>query len=106
MGERLAIEADRIAAVLLADGNWHPVKPSSFEIGTYQFKAGDRTVLGGGAASRLSELGTTWRNPAGDEWFACPLSSILAVRYTTRSHPTKNAVATAANPSGTGPVRA
>ncbi len=59
MGERLAIKADRIAAVLLADGNRHPVKPSSFEIGTSQFKAGDRTVLGGGAASRLSELGAT-----------------------------------------------
>jgi hypothetical protein len=70
MDDRLEIDTNQIAAVLLTDGKWHPVKPASFEIGTYQFKAGNRIVPGAGAAARLSELGATWRSPVGDDWYA------------------------------------
>jgi hypothetical protein len=45
MGERLAIEADRIAAVWLADGNWHPVKPSSFESGTTWTVSSEKRIV-------------------------------------------------------------
>jgi len=76
----LAIETKRIEAILLRDGKWHHVAPGSFDLSTYQFKQGDRQVLGGGGATGVSEVGATWIGTEDQLRYACPLSSIVAVK--------------------------
>ena len=84
----LAIDVDRVAAVLLADG-WHKVDfdekgVSSFALDAYEFirehgqgKAPD--LLHGGGQSDVCAIGATWLEK--DASFYCPLTSVLAVRY-------------------------
>ena len=89
----LAIDIDKVEAVLLADG-WHYVKGKSFGIDTYDFVEGKNAqgdfvvVLGGGVCEGVVSIGAMWREeplPESDplrEVFtvACPLTSILALR--------------------------
>jgi len=79
----LAIEIDNIAGVLLRDG-WHEVVEKSFTIDAYEYvhqQEGDRELLvGGGTVAGVSSTGAAWRE-AGGGWVACPVPSILAVKY-------------------------
>ena len=77
--------AGKIGAVRLGDRKWHAVKEGTFDIGSYEFRAGNRLVLGGGGAADISETGATWDDPHDGERYTCPLSSILAVKYRSRS---------------------
>lgn len=77
----LAIETRTIQAILLTDGKWHHVADASFDLSTYQFKKGDKMVLGGGGATGVSEVGATWIDLEEGSRYGCPLSSIVAVRY-------------------------
>ena len=79
----LSIDATKIAAVLLNDGKWHRVKEGSFDLVSYEFREGNRSVLGGGGAAGISESGARWEEPEDGDHYACPLSSILAVKYRT-----------------------
>lgn len=81
----ISIDTGKISAVLLGDGKWHAVKEGTFDIGSYEFREGTRLVLGGGGAAGISETGATWDDPQDGERYACPLSSILAVKYRSRS---------------------
>ncbi len=77
----LAIDTLRIKAVLLADGKWHAVKDASLNLDMYEFKEGDKLLLGAGGATVVSEMGARWQESKRGERLACPLSSILAVKY-------------------------
>lgn len=84
----LAINVDRVVAVLLADG-WHEVGPlnrndtrSSFIIDAYEYVTS--------RPPRDDDAPPVWRNddPAfafaeadGEHWVVGPLAAILAVRY-------------------------
>lgn len=37
----LAINTQKVTAVLLSDGNWYDVEPGSFDLDAYEFFAGD-----------------------------------------------------------------
>lgn len=87
MSGNTAIETHHITAVLLTDGRWHAVRAGSFRLETYQFDTGERVVLGAGMAGRGSELGAIWLGARACHQFACPLSSIVAVRYDPRFVP-------------------
>lgn len=74
----LAIDVDKVTAVLLADG-WHRVSDKSFAVDAYEFLSeGDveRRVREG-----VPSTGATWTEAqhAGTRFF-CPLTAILAVR--------------------------
>jgi hypothetical protein len=86
----LAIDVDEVTAVLLADG-WHKVAEESFDIDSYEFVAGSRTVHGGGD-SDVCASGFQFKErvrpdePGGSRGQAViirgPLSAVLAVRTT------------------------
>jgi hypothetical protein len=80
----ISIDTGKIGAVLLGDGKWHAVKEGTFDIGSYEFREGNRLVLGGGGAANISETGATCDDPHDGERYTCPLSSILAVNYRSR----------------------
>lgn len=81
MDPTIIVDVRRVAAILLGDGQWHAVEEGSFEVGTYEFKDGNRIVLGGGGAAGVSETGATWKLSVSGQRCACPLSSIVAVRF-------------------------
>lgn len=81
----ISIDTGKIGAVLLGDGKRHAVKEGMFDIGSYEFREGNRLVLGGGGATGISETGATWDDPQDGERYVCPLSSILAIKYRNRS---------------------
>jgi hypothetical protein len=72
----LAIQADDITAVLLADG-WHSVS-SGFDVDAYEFKLGSLLIHGGGT-NDVCGSGFVFTEPDGVRT-AGPLTSILAVR--------------------------
>jgi len=65
----LAIDIDRVTAVLLADG-WHQVEEESFVLDSYEYVY--RTEY---------DAGFLFKTTGGD-YIAGPLSAIQAVRYT------------------------
>ena len=75
------IDVADVEQVLLTDG-WHVVRDYSFDIDAYQFKEahGRRILAAGGAAEQVSPTGATWTEPDGAV-VACPLSSILAIKW-------------------------
>jgi hypothetical protein len=95
----LAIDVDRVKAVLLADG-WHAVEHQSFTLDSYEYiwyssaaeKAkGDFQTMHGGGRDGLCATGFSFATPPraghqGDEadvgdYIVGPLTAILAVRY-------------------------
>jgi len=77
----LAIDVDRVAEVLLPDGEWHKVGDTSFVIDSYEYVQGAETTFKGGQAKEvIPAAGASWTDPNGAVMF-CPLTSILAVRY-------------------------
>jgi hypothetical protein len=86
----LAINVDRVAAVLLQDG-WHKVADSggrsSFGMDAYEFvephpDKGRESIphLRGGQEKLVPATGAHWTEPDGAKVF-CPLTAILAVKY-------------------------
>ncbi len=77
----LALDIDRITAVLLADG-WHAVADYSFTIDAYEYLwgAADREpVLLGGQDRHITASGFQFRS-TGNDLISGPLTSVLAVR--------------------------
>ena len=78
----LAIDVDRVCAVLLNDG-WHPVENESFDIDAYEFvRNADgefaRPRLGGGQELLVPATGACWFEAG--FYVYCPITSILAVK--------------------------
>jgi hypothetical protein len=73
----LAIDADKVDQVLLADGVWHGVAGKSFD-------------LGGGQLTGSPSLWATWTDPDGFV-VACPVPAVLAVKTkkTDKPEPTR-----------------
>jgi len=71
----LAIDTDRVTAVLLADG-WHDVVDKSFNLDAYEFMWDGRLVGSGSSAT-----GYDFEEGNGSR-LAGPLTAIIAVRYT------------------------
>lgn len=80
----LAIDVDRITAVLLPDG-WHTVADQSFTIDAYEYlwnppgTRHDPDVLHGGGQSGVCASGFAFRSPD-ESTIAGPLTAIAAVR--------------------------
>jgi hypothetical protein len=82
----LAIDVDKVKAVLLADG-WHDVKDASFSLDSYEYlwygDGDDRRdpmiLLGGGDEPLIPARGFTFTT-TDDDLLSGPLTSILAVR--------------------------
>ena len=88
----LAIDLDTIMSVLLPDGKWHDVQDCSFDLDSYEFMHGERTIAGGGTVQGVSSTGAKWKEKG--EWYVCPLTSIIALRYRQDSAPKRQGVAT------------
>ncbi len=87
----LAINIDRVKAVLLQDGKWYDVQffkdgRSSFALDAYEYVEHhptnadkDRMPLGGGTEPLIPATGATWE---GDDkqTYCCPITSIVAVQ--------------------------
>jgi hypothetical protein len=75
-----------VLAVLLPDGTWHNVHEGSFSLEeSCQF-----TGFGQGKDRRIFERAATWTEQREGERYACPVSSIVAVRYKEVKQPTTN----------------
>ena len=97
----LAIDVDKVEAVLLSDGQWYEVQPfsdgrSSFALDAYEYvqhhptdNFKDQVLLRGGGENLLPATGATW-NGADGKTFYCPLTSIMAVRKRTQSAKPRN----------------
>ena len=73
----VVIDIKNVSAVLLQDG-WHTVKVGSFSVDeVYRY-----TGLGKGKDQRINGLVATWEdNIIIVERIACPIASVLAVKY-------------------------
>jgi hypothetical protein len=81
----LAIDIDKVTAVLLTDG-WHQVKDASFAIDSFEYlwyqRGGDRDpmiLLGGGDEPLIPARGFGFTT-TDDDNLSGPLTSILAVK--------------------------
>ena len=74
----LAIDINRVTAVLLADG-WHRVKDNSFAVDDYEFMRGNDAVVSSGQVQGVPPTGASWTEQTGSVVY-CPLTAILAVR--------------------------
>ncbi len=92
----LAIDVDKIAAVLLIDG-WHDVASSdgrsSFGMDAYEFlephpdpSKNPLMHLSGGQEKLVPATGAHWTEADGASVF-CPVTAILAVKYPARRTP-------------------
>lgn len=80
----LAIDVDKVVAVLLADG-WHDVEDHSFSLDSYEYVwwpkgADDSQVVHGGGQSDVCATGFEFYESAFIK-MAGPLTAILAVRF-------------------------
>lgn len=83
----LAIEIDKIDAVLLTDGTWYSVEVGTFTIDTYEFIAwpsqtardwGDPETVQPGGHGGITPVGFRFCSDKG--WIKGPLSSVMAIR--------------------------
>lgn len=70
----LAIRTDRIRSVFVA-GEWHDVRPLSFDMDEYEYVDDDGTLIFSGGS------GFTFTNDYTGDEIAGPTSSIQAVKY-------------------------
>lgn len=83
----MLIHIEKVSEVLLADG-WKPVKQdkedgnsfSSFDFDAYEFYSYRDAETGDYHMAYEGGVGASWTTPSGEK-IACPISSILAVRY-------------------------
>jgi hypothetical protein len=86
----LSIDVSKVTDVLLADA-WHKVLGTSFTVSVYDFVQqgpdGEVQTIFAGAVSdgHVARGGAAWQEQSGNKttWTGCPLTSVLAVRYTT-----------------------
>jgi len=74
----LAIDVERVAAVLLSDGDWHLVEGTSFHIDAYEYTC-DGELRHGGGENGICAAGFSFKTKAGN-YVSGPLSSVVAVR--------------------------
>jgi hypothetical protein len=73
----LAVQTEKVEAILLPDGKWYAVAEHSFTVSPYEFQAnGDASMKGA-----PGPLAATWKDNMGKR-FLCPMTALLAVRYT------------------------
>ena len=80
----LEIPASNISRVLLADGEWYEVQKGTIRFDTFSFVDDDDSVVGVEDGDGEPAIGMSFQL-TNHEFMACPVGSILAVRYT--SHP-------------------
>ena len=89
--QHLLVAAEKVAAVLLADG-WHRVAAGSFMVGPFGFSGGDdRGVLG----YRFEEISDTSLHASAT--LTGPLEAVLAVRQVASRRPVAAALPAFAN---------
>lgn len=76
----LAIDPHKVEAMLLPDGKWYAVADKSFTVDAYEFVEEGKTIASGGQGQGVPSTGGSWRDNMGKR-FACPLTAILAFRY-------------------------
>jgi hypothetical protein len=83
----LAIDVDKVEAVLLADGTWYSVQDASFTMDAYEYiwwpndtarERGDFEILHGGGAGGITSSGFRFKSEG--RWLSGPLSAVLAVQ--------------------------
>ena len=79
----LYINADNVTAVLLPEVGWLPVDKlssgrSSFDLDSYEFHRGNRSLLGGGTEKHVPATGFVFTSE-GKQVYG-PLTSVLAVK--------------------------
>lgn len=78
----LPIDNHHVEAILLPDAKWYAVAEKSFTVDTYEFTEAGKTFVEGCQPEGIAALGATWKDNMGKR-FTCPLTAILAVRFTT-----------------------
>jgi hypothetical protein len=74
----VAINTEKVEAVLLPDGKWYAIAEHSFTLSAFEFVAnGD---AGKGPAANSAPMAASWKDNMGKR-FSCPMSAMLAVRY-------------------------
>lgn len=73
----LAIDVDKVNAVLLADG-WHKVADQSFDLDAYEYIHGSATIHKGGQGG-VTSTGFRFKDDGNYVMYG-PLTAILAVR--------------------------
>jgi len=83
----LAIDINKISDVLLVDG-WHDIKEGSFSIDSYEYlffyKGDDATIVHEGGQSGVCESGFVFTDRGTDNCVAGPLTSILAIKVSSK----------------------
>ena len=87
----LAINADDVTAVLLADG-WHEVPARSFDLDSYEYQYANGLTIHEGGAYGVCANGFEFTTTEGDR-MAGPLTAVLAVRHGKRKAATRPAKA-------------
>ncbi len=77
----LQIDNHHVDAVLLPDGKWYSVSEKSFTVDSYEFTEEGKSLVAGSQPQGPALLGATWKDNMGKR-FACPLTAVLAVRFT------------------------
>jgi hypothetical protein len=70
----LAIDVEKVTAVLLPDREWHRVKDRIFDFDAYEFLHQRETTTGGGTVNGVPSTGAKWKEIKTDEWVTCPLT--------------------------------
>lgn len=75
------IDLEKITAVLLLDGEWHDVRKGTFKAEGYiNAEEGECDVT----KCLATKAGVTWVDAETGDGFACPVSSIGAIKYIRR----------------------
>ena len=74
-----AIDTFGVEWVLLPDGKWYEVEGHSFTIADYKYVEEERYSFSAGLEQTIPRQGASWCGPD-DESFACPMTSVMAVR--------------------------
>jgi hypothetical protein len=76
----VAINTEKVEAVLLPDGKWYAVSEHSFALSAFEFVANGEAGTKGSTGSS-APMAASWKDNMGKR-FSCPMSAMLAVRYT------------------------
>lgn len=84
----LAIDVDKVTAVLLPDGEWYDVEGNSFDLDAYEFKHEGTSIHGGGQGG-VSATGFVFKVRNRGVMYG-PLTAIVAVRVGERASGAKS----------------
>ena len=77
----LGIDINTIARLLLRDGMWYEVLPSSFTVDSFDWTDNEGLVVEGGEVAGMPMMGVRFKVRGMNGWISCPLTSIMAVHY-------------------------